>query len=53
MLGKGDHIFKVNVDVPRNLSSKQKDLLRQFQALDEGNNINKNNFFEKVKNIFK
>lgn len=53
MLGKGDHIFKVNVDVPRNLSSKQKDLLRQFQALDEGNNLNKNNFFEKMKNIFK
>ena len=53
MLGKGDHIFKVNVDVPRNLSSKQKDLLRQFQELDEGNNVNKTNFFDKMKNLFK
>ena len=53
MLGKGDHIFKVTVDVPRNLSSKQKDLLRQFQSLDSGNNENKNKFFESVKNLFK
>lgn len=53
MLGKGDHIFKVTVDVPKNLSSKQKDLLRQFQSLDNGNNLNKNKFFENMKKIFK
>lgn len=53
VFGKGDHIFTVQVDVPRNLSGAQKELLRKFAELDKGNNINKNNFFEKVKNAFK
>ena len=53
MLGKGDHIFTVIIDVPKNLSSKQKDLLRQFAEVDEGNNRNKESFAEKLKKIFK
>lgn len=54
ILGKGDHLFTVVIDVPKNLSPKQKSLLKEFQSYDNGNNhINKNNFFEKVKNIFK
>lgn len=54
VFGKGDHLFTVVIDVPKNLSSKQKSLLKEFQGLDDGSNhINKNNFFEKVKNIFK
>ena len=54
IFGKGDHLFTVVIDVPKNLSSKQKSLLKEFQSCDNGNNhINKNNFFEKVKNIFK
>ncbi len=54
IFGKGDHLFTVVIDVPKNLSSKQKSLLKEFQNSDSGNNhINKNNFFEKVKNIFK
>ena len=54
ILGKGDHMFTVVIDVPKNLSSKQKTLIKEFQSYDNGNNhINKNNFFEKVKNIFK
>ena len=54
VFGKGDHLFTVVIDVPKNLSSKQKSLLKEFQSQDSGNNhINRNNFFEKVKNIFK
>ncbi len=45
--GRGDQLVKVNVEVPKKLSEKQKDLLRQFEAelnpnnkgnLGEGNN---------------
>ena len=53
MLGQGDHIFTVTIDVPRNLSAKQKEILRQFQDVDEGNNKNKESFAEKIKKIFK
>ena len=54
IFGKGDHLFTVVIDVPKNLSSKQKSILKEFQSYDSGNNhINRNNFFEKVKNIFK
>ncbi len=53
MLGKGDHIFTVTIDVPRNLSAKQKEILKQFQDVDEGNNKNKESFAEKIKKIFK
>ena len=54
MFGKGDHIFTVTIDVPKNLSAQQKDLLKKFAELDRGNNhMNKNNFFDKVKNAFK
>ena len=54
VFGKGDHLFTVVIDVPKNLSSKQKSLLKDFQNCDDGNNhINKNKFIDKVKNIFK
>lgn len=54
ILGKGDHLFTVVIDVPKNLSAKQKTLLKEFQNCDNGNNhLNKNNFFDKVKNLFK
>ncbi len=53
VLGKGDHIFKVVVDVPKNLSKEQKKALKTFADMDMKNNTNKESFFEKVKNIFK
>ena len=29
--GKGDQMIRINIDVPKNLTSHQKELIRQFQ----------------------
>ncbi len=51
---KGDLIFTVVVEVPRNLSETQKKLLREFdQSCDDRNLSAKATFKEKIKNIFK
>jgi len=52
--GRGDQFVKVTVEVPTNLSSKQKDILRQFES-DNGEKHyrNCNGFFDKMKNMFK
>ncbi|CDZ24742.1 Chaperone protein DnaJ [[Clostridium] cellulosi] len=51
--GRGDQYVKINIEVPRNLTEKQKELLRQF---DETTSDNKNyekrkNFFQKLKDV--
>lgn len=49
--GNGDEYVTVTVEVPKNLSSKQKELLREF---DEDKNYQKRiSFTEKMKKIFK
>ena len=54
VIGKGDHYFTVIVEIPKNLTNKQKDLLKEFAKTDDGSNhINRATFFEKMKNIFK
>ncbi len=51
---KGDLIFTVVVEVPKNLSETQKKLLREFdQSCDDRNLSAKATFKEKIKNIFK
>lgn len=51
--GRGNLIFTVVVEVPKNLSQKQKDLLKQFDETLEGKNSSKkNSFFERVKKAF-
>ncbi len=53
---KGDLICRVIVETPTNLSSEQKELLRQFQAtLDKDNTANakKKGFFDKIKDDVK
>ena len=51
---KGNLSFKVNVEVPRNLSSKQKELLKAFaDSCGEKNNIQSKNWFDKLKDLFK
>lgn len=49
--GRGDQYVKVTVEVPRNLSEKQKDLLRQFEesTTDSGNYEKRKSFFDKLK----
>ncbi len=51
--GKGDQFVKVVVEVPRKLSEKQKDILRQFAA-EGGEDVHeqRKSFFEKVKDAF-
>ncbi|MBR6796049.1 MAG: molecular chaperone DnaJ, partial [Clostridia bacterium] len=53
VFGNGDHHFTVVIDVPKNLSSKQKELLREFDALSGGNSVNKTSFMDKVRELFK
>lgn len=52
--GRGDQYVKVNVEIPRNLTSKQKELLREFEATTtDENQQQKKTFWDKVKDAFK
>jgi molecular chaperone DnaJ len=47
---RGNQYVKVYVEVPKNLSKKQKDLLKQFESsLTEKNYTKRESFFEKLK----
>ena len=51
--GKGDLIARITVEVPRQLSNKQKELLRQFEeTMGEKNYQKRKSFFDKVKDVF-
>ena len=48
---RGDLIITVNVETPKNLTAKQKELLSAFaESLGEGNTGKKQNFFKKLFN---
>lgn len=50
---KGDLRFTVVIEVPKSLSEKQKDLLRQFSdSCGDNNYAKKKSFFNNLKNIF-
>ncbi|MCL2517358.1 MAG: molecular chaperone DnaJ [Oscillospiraceae bacterium] len=50
---RGDLIFRVIVDVPRNLSDAQKDLLKKFaDSCSDVNHGKKRTFFEKLEKLF-
>lgn len=51
--GKGDQFVIINVEVPKSLSKKQKELLKAFDdATDDKNYDKKKSFFDKVKELF-
>lgn len=51
--GKGDLYVTAKVEVPRKLTEKQKELLRQFEGVSTGNEYQeKKNFFERLKDAF-
>lgn len=51
--GKGDLYIKINVEIPRKLSEKQKELLRQFDETLTGKEYEgKKSFFDRVKDAF-
>ena len=49
---RGDQYVTVNVEVPKKLSKKQKELLQDFDnSLDEKNHSKRENFFDKLKQL--
>ena len=50
---RGNQYVKIYVEVPKNITKKQKDLLREFEAsLSEKNYAKRQSFFEKLKSKF-
>ncbi|HEY8499031.1 MAG TPA: molecular chaperone DnaJ, partial [Clostridia bacterium] len=50
---KGDQFIKVNVEVPKKLTAKQKELLRQFAEIGGDDAFEqRKNFFDKMKDLF-
>ncbi|WP_108260591.1 molecular chaperone DnaJ [Mangrovicoccus ximenensis] len=48
----GDMFIEMVVETPVNLTSKQKDLLKEFERLSEDNNPQANSFFDSVKSFW-
>ncbi len=50
---KGDYLLRIDVETPKNLNGRQKELLRELASLSGGkNNTQRENFFDKVKRKF-
>ena len=50
---RGDQLVKINVEVPKKLSKKQKEALEAFEnTLDDGNYEKRKSFFERLKDRF-
>ena len=51
---RGDQYVTIKVEIPRNLTDKQKDILRSFdENVDTTKYKQKKNFFDKMKDLFK
>ena len=50
--GHGDMFIELAVETPVNLTSRQKELLREFDDLSEDNNPESSGFFDKVKSFW-
>lgn len=50
--GSGDMFIELAVETPVNLTSRQKELLREFDKLSEDNNPESSSFFSKVKSFW-
>ena len=50
--GQGDMLIELAVETPVNLTSRQRDLLREFEKLSEENNPEGTTFFSKVKGFW-
>lgn len=50
---RGNHYVTIDVEVPKNLTNEQKDLLKEFDSSLSGKNYSKQeNFFDRIKNLF-
>ncbi|OJU08228.1 MAG: molecular chaperone DnaJ [Clostridiales bacterium 43-6] len=51
--GKGDEFVKIVIEVPKDLSDKQKEILKEFEATTSDTNYKKrHSFFNKFKSLF-
>ncbi len=50
--GAGDMVIELAVETPVNLTSRQKEILREFDTLSEDNNPEGSSFFSKVKGFW-
>lgn len=51
--GRGDQFVRVNIEVPKNLSDKQKKLLREFEeSATDDNQSQRKSFWDKVRDAF-
>lgn len=50
--GQGDMLIELAVETPVNLTSKQKELLKEFEKLSEDNSPESSSFFRKVKSFW-
>lgn len=50
--GEGDMYIELAVETPVNLTSRQKEILKEFDELSEENNPESSNFFSKVKSFW-
>ncbi|GIT91462.1 chaperone protein DnaJ [Jannaschia pagri] len=50
--GVGDMFIEMNIETPVNLTSRQKELLREFERIDADNNPQGDSFFRKVKGFW-
>ena len=48
----GDMFIELSVETPVNLTSRQKDLLKEFERLSEDNNPQSTSFFDSVRNFW-
>lgn len=52
--GRGDQYVRINIEVPKNLTAKQKDLIKEFEASASDKNYEKRKgFFDKIKDKIK
>ncbi len=52
--GRGDQYVRVNIEVPRNLTHRQKELLREFEnSTTDENQTQRKGFWDKVRDAFK
>ncbi|MAU53484.1 MAG: molecular chaperone DnaJ [Roseovarius sp.] len=50
--GRGDMMIELAVETPVNLTARQKELLREFEALSEDNNPKSHSFFSSVRSFW-
>ena len=51
--GRGDQYIKINVEIPKNLTKNQKEILRKFEdSVEESHYSGKKSFGEKIKDFF-